>query len=151
MNKEYLKRFYEENIEKFNDREVEINSYEEFEDYLIANITSNLQYDFNLDIDIDKLFQKDNPSIDIGINNNGIMRVEQTESDKMRGGVGLVIIDEKENIARRDLIDEGDFVMLMNYYVHVKDNDIKDDFINIDGKNDREDFEPNNEPDMQVM
>ena len=31
--------------------------------------------------------------------------------------------------------------MLMNYYIYVKDYDIKDDFINVEGKNDRKDFE----------
>lgn len=134
MNKEYLKKFYEENIEEFIDREVEVNSLDEFEDYLITNITSNLQYDFNLDIDTEKLFNN-TPSINIGVNNNRTLRLEQTESDIARGGIALLGIDEYGNVDRRDLIEEGDFVMLMNYYRFVKDHDIKDDFINRDGIN----------------
>lgn len=142
MNKEYLKSFFEENKDTLMDDEIEINDFGDFEYYIIDTITSNIQYDFDLDIDIEKLFKKDNtPSIDIEINNNGIMKVEQTDSDKARGGVALMTIDEKGNVARRDLINEGDFVMLMNYYMYVKDYDIKDDFINVDGKNDRKDFE----------
>lgn len=149
MNKEYLKKFYEENKDTLMDDEIEINDFEDFENYIIDTITSNIQYDFDLDIDIEKLFKKDNtPSIDIEINNNGIMKVEQTDSDKARGGVALMTIDEKGNVARRDLIDEGDFVMLMNYYMYVKDNDIKDDFINLEGKNDRKDIENNYGMDM---
>lgn len=139
MNKEYLKKFYEENIDEFIDREVEVNSLEEFEDYLITNITSNLQYDFNLDIDIDKLFNN-TPSINIGVNNNRTLRLEQTESDIARGGIALLGINEYGDVDRRDLIEEGDFVMLMNYYHFVKDHDIKDDFINRDGINKLSDF-----------
>lgn len=32
-------------------------------------------------------------------------------------------------------ISAGDFVMLLNYYRYVKDNDIQNDFINFNGKN----------------
>ena len=32
-------------------------------------------------------------------------------------------------------ISSGDFVMLLNYYKFIKDNDIQCDFINYDGKN----------------
>ena len=148
MNKEYLKKFFKENKDILTNGST-LSDLEDFESFIIDTITSNMQYEFNLDIDIDELFKNDNtPSIDIGINNNGIMKVEQTESDKMRGGVGLITIDENKNIARRDLISEGDFVMLMNYYIYVKDNDIKDDFINLEGKNDRKDFENNCGMDM---
>ena len=56
MNKEYIKELYESNKEKFNNSENEINSPEELEEQIISYITSNMQYDFNVDIDIDKLF-----------------------------------------------------------------------------------------------
>jgi len=46
------------------------------------------------------------------------------------------------------LIDEGDFVMLLNYYYYIKDYDIKDDFINREGVNDREKFSPNNDREL---
>ena len=80
-------------------------------------------------------------SIEVEINNEERLRVSQTETDKARGGIALETIDHKGQVYRRDLIDEGDFVMLMNYYIYVKDNDIKDDFINVEGKNDRKEFE----------
>ena len=59
------------------------------------------------------------------------------ENDKPKAA----IIGADGNVVRRDLIDEGDFVMLMNYYRYIKDYDIKDDFINLDGKNSREKME----------
>lgn len=80
-------------------------------------------------------------SIEVEINNEGKFRLSQTEADKARGGIALETIDHKGEVYRRDLINEGDFVMLMNYYIYVKDYDIKDDFINVEGKNDRKDFE----------
>lgn len=76
--------------------------------------------------------------IEIEINNNRKLRVSQTEADKARCGIALESIDEKGNIDRRDLISEGDFVMLMNYYRYVVDNDIKDEFINPTGLNDKD-------------
>lgn len=80
-------------------------------------------------------------SIEVEINNEGKFRLSQTEADKARGGIALETIDHKGEVYRRDLINEGDFVMLMNYYIYVKDYDIKDDFINVEGKNDIKDFE----------
>lgn len=76
--------------------------------------------------------------IEIEINNGGILKVSQTQADELRCGIGIESIDFDGNIARRDLIDEGDFVMLINYYRYIKDNDIKDDFINRNGLNDRD-------------
>lgn len=80
-------------------------------------------------------------NIEVEINNGGKFKLSQSEADKARCGVLLETIDHKGEVYRRDLISEGDFVMLMNYYMYVKDNDIKDDFINVEGKNDRKDFE----------
>ena len=79
-------------------------------------------------------------SIELEVNNGGKLRVRQTESDKIRCGVALETIDSSGEVARRDLIDEGDFVMLMNYYRYIKDYDIKDDFINRNGMNEKEDY-----------
>lgn len=82
-----------------------------------------------------------NNAIEIDINNGGKLKVYQSEADKIRVGVSLEQIDSNGNVARRDLIDEGDFVMLMNYYRYIKDYDIQDDFINVNGKNSREEME----------
>lgn len=72
-------------------------------------------------------------SINIEINNGGTLRLSQTEADKLRRGVALESITANGEVYRRDLIDEGDLIMLMNYYRYIKDHDIKDEFINRDG------------------
>lgn len=79
-------------------------------------------------------------AIEVEIHNEGRLRLTQTESDKARCGIGIEHIDYKGDIYRRDLIDEGDFVMLLNYYYYIKNYDIKDDFINRDGINKREKY-----------
>lgn len=76
--------------------------------------------------------------IEIGINNNGTLRLSQTEADKARCGIAVENLDDKGKVYRRDLISEGDFVMLINYYQYVVDNDIQDDFINPNGLNERD-------------
>lgn len=68
------------------------------------------------------------------------MRIVQTESDKNREGIGIETLDEKGNLEERELIDEGDFVMLINYYRYIKEYDIKNDFINRNGINNDEDY-----------
>lgn len=145
MNKEYINELFKRKKEKFKDSETEIISSKDLENYILDTITSNFLYDFNIDIDLNKLFEK---NIDIEVNNNRIMRITQTESDKVRNGIGLKTLDEKGNVDRNDLISEGDFVMLMNYYSFVKDNDIYDEFININGINKKEDFDINKEMEM---
>ena len=69
------------------------------------------------------------------------MRIIQTDSDKARCGIGIETLDEDSNLEERELISEGDFVMLINYYRYIKENDIKDDFINTTGLKDRNEFE----------
>ena len=66
------------------------------------------------------------------------MRVVQTETDKNREGIGIETLDENGNLEERELIDEGDFVMLINYYRYIKEYDIKNDFINRNGINNEE-------------
>lgn len=68
------------------------------------------------------------------------MRVVQTETDKNREGIGIETLDENGNLEERELIDEGDFVMLINYYRYIKEYNIKNDFINRDGINNEEDY-----------
>ena len=59
MNKEYLEEFYEENKNVLKDSEQEINGFMDFVEYIKDTITSNIQYDFNLDIDVNKLLEID--------------------------------------------------------------------------------------------
>ena len=129
----------------FNKCGLDICSSEDLKDFIVYEMESNFQFEFDIDINPNKLFEK---NIDIGVNNNRIMRITQTESDKVRNGIGLKTLDEKGNVDRNDLISEGDFVMLMNYYSFVKDNDIYDEFINITGTNRKEDFDINKEIEM---
>ena len=65
------------------------------------------------------------------VNNNGILRAEQTTPD------GSIYITREENgtAKRIEEITAGDFVMLLNMYRYIKDNDIQNDFINPYGKN----------------
>ncbi len=59
MNKEYIKEIFEKNKKIFKNSEIEINSVEDLESQIISYVISNLQYDFNIDIDQDKLFNND--------------------------------------------------------------------------------------------
>jgi len=70
--------------------------------------------------------------LEIDINNKRTMQVHQ---DKLYRKIqvltgknsiinGIIDIDDNFNIS------EGDFVMLINYYRYIKDNNIKCDFIN---------------------
>ncbi len=59
MNKEYLKELYNKNKDKFQNREEELNSPADLEDQIKSYITSNMQYDFDLEIDVNKLFAND--------------------------------------------------------------------------------------------
>lgn len=55
-------------------------------------------------------------------NNGGILTVEQKEHDSCI------------QVSNGVKISAGDFVMLLNYYIYVKNNDIQNDFINYWGK-----------------
>ena len=59
MNKEYINKLYEDNKEIFNESENEINSSEELEEQILAYITSNMEYDYNVSVDTDKLFEQE--------------------------------------------------------------------------------------------
>lgn len=60
MNKEYLEEFYEENKERLLDSEQELGSFEDLVDYVLDTISSNIQFDFDLVIDINKLLNIEN-------------------------------------------------------------------------------------------
>ena len=49
------------------------------------------------------------------------MRIVQTETDKNREGIGIETLDKNGNLEERELIDESDFVMLINYYRYIKE------------------------------
>ena len=55
LNKEYITQLYNE-IGTDTREELEINNIEDFIDYIKGTITSNLQYDLDLEIDNEKLF-----------------------------------------------------------------------------------------------
>jgi len=55
MNKEYLEEFYEEHKDIIRNSEQDITSFMDFVEYIKNSITSNIQYDFNLNIDINTL------------------------------------------------------------------------------------------------
>ena len=59
MNKEYLEEFYEQNKDSLLDSEQNINGFMDFVEYIKTTIASNIQYDFNLDIDANKLLDID--------------------------------------------------------------------------------------------
>lgn len=65
------------------------------------------------------------------VNNGGEVVLSQFSRN---GNVQVSHHDSAGNI-RADSITEGDFVMLINLYRYVKDNDIQNDFINPNGKN----------------
>lgn len=65
MNKEYLEEFYEENKERLLDSEQELGSFEDLVDYVLDTISSNIQFDFDLVIDINKLLNIENKENEI--------------------------------------------------------------------------------------
>lgn len=65
------------------------------------------------------------------INNNGILKVQQDPANE-----NVRIAEERGGVRiSAECITAGDFVMLINLYKHIKDNDIQNDFINPHGKN----------------
>lgn len=73
--------------------------------------------------------------ITFDINNGG--KVTLTQS-KHNDDAIVKVMDNKDIIYDNYTINNGDFVMLLNYYKWIKDNDIQCDFINYNGKiNDR--------------
>lgn len=58
MNKEYIKELFEEKKEVFIHSELEIETPKDLEDYMEAIIISNMQFDFNISPNADKLFNR---------------------------------------------------------------------------------------------
>lgn len=65
-------------------------------------------------------------------NNNGIMNMIQQEVD---GAVVVKRLEKDNGYKQIAEIPAGDMVMLVNMYKYIKENDIRNDFINQYGKN----------------
>lgn len=70
-------------------------------------------------------------TLKIPVNNNGTIFLTQIDKD---GTCNLWKYDGEKTQSDR-VIPGGDIVMLLNLYRYIKDNDIKNDFINPSGKN----------------
>ncbi len=69
------------------------------------------------------------------INNNGTMEMTQNKND---GNVTIHTFYDSKSYTdtENDMnINAGDMIMLINYYSHIKNNDIQNDFINPNGRN----------------
>ena len=58
MNKEYIKKLFEENKETFLESGMDISNPNDLEEMMISYITSNMQYDFDIDVLEDRLFDR---------------------------------------------------------------------------------------------
>lgn len=58
MNKEYIKELFEDKKEVFMHSELDIETPKDLEDYMEAIIISNMQFDFNISPNADKLFNR---------------------------------------------------------------------------------------------
>lgn len=70
--------------------------------------------------------------IEFKINNDQIIQIHQSEQ---YGEVHVDIGRFSGEYLRNCSIPAGDFVMLLNLYRYIKENDIQNDFINPNGKN----------------
>lgn len=58
MNTEYIKVIFEENKDIFKESGLDVESPEDLKDIMISYIISNMQYDFGIDLDKNKLFKE---------------------------------------------------------------------------------------------
>lgn len=70
--------------------------------------------------------------ISFDTNNCGILELEQVTHD---GHVIINRLNDSGVSEKRRAIKPTDFVMLLNLYEYIKENDIQNDFINPNGKN----------------
>ena len=66
------------------------------------------------------------------VNNGGILNMIQHEID---GKVIVKRLEKDKSYKTITSIPAGDMVMLINMYKYIKENDIQNDFINPNGKN----------------
>ncbi len=57
MNLDYLRDFYDKNKEKFLESEDSIESFDDLVDYIEGTVSSNFEYDFHINVDVNKLFK----------------------------------------------------------------------------------------------
>lgn len=69
--------------------------------------------------------------LNFNVNNKGVLTVDQSSPD----AAVTVAITKDGKTENNYTISNGDFVMLLNLYKYIKDNDIQNDFINYHGKN----------------
>lgn len=69
--------------------------------------------------------------LEFKVNNKGILTVKQSSPD----AAVTVAITRDGKTENNYTISNGDFVMLLNLYQYIKNNDIQNDFINYHGKN----------------
>ena len=67
----------------------------------------------------------------INVNNKRTLTIEQAVTD----GEIIVTTESENKINSAYSITPGEFVMLLNLYRYIKENDIQNDFINPCGKN----------------
>ena len=60
MNKEYIKELFEKNKKIFMDYELDIDTPEDLENFMESIIISNMEYDFHIYPDVNKLFNTPN-------------------------------------------------------------------------------------------
>lgn len=58
MNKEYIKELFEENKKTFEEYELDIETPEDLEEFMESIVISNMEYDFHIYPDVNKLFNK---------------------------------------------------------------------------------------------
>lgn len=71
-------------------------------------------------------------TIALKVNNHGIMNIMQ---DNFNEDIYIKRLDKTMKYQKIIDIPAGDMVMLVNFYKYIKENDIKNDFINPHGKN----------------
>lgn len=69
------------------------------------------------------------------INNNGLLNMIQHEID---GTVIVKRLEKDKSYKQISEIPAGDMVMIVNMYNYIKKNDIRNDFLNPNGKNRRQ-------------
>ena len=57
MNNKYIEELFEENKQIFADSGLDIESPEDLKDLMLSYIVTNMQYDFNIDVNISELFK----------------------------------------------------------------------------------------------
>lgn len=71
--------------------------------------------------------------IKIEVNNKRQLQITQDHDTRKCTGISIDTVSSKGKIEDNTNISNGDFVMLINYYKYIKDNNFHCDFINTKG------------------